>query len=484
MKNKDIKNIIYNGINTCLSIIFPLITFPYVSRVIGAVNVGKINFSNSIVSYFALIASLGIYTHAIRECSKVKDDYEKLSNVASQIYSLNILSTIISLLLLYATMYCYSPLKGYRLLIFIYSFNIITTTLGTDWINTATEHFKYIAIRSFVFQLLSIILMFVLVKSSLDYIIYSIIHIAANIFICISNIIYRKRFCNIRFIFELNLKQHIKPVVLLFVISLSQSIFNNCDITMIGLQMGDYYVGLYTSAHKIINIIFMIVASICWVMIPQLTHLFAHDNYDDANSLLNQITSFTIALGMPIVVGINLIPKEILLLACGNQFLDAEWCLRLLTISMSISFFIGIYGNMVLIPTGHDKIYMKSCIFAMIINVIMNYFFIPLLGINGAAIATILSEFVNLLVIKISIDKRIRIISNAKVFAAPIIGSIFIILLKLSIFKLDINIYLKTLITISISAFVYFVILILLKNEFAINFIYPVLRKLGIKINE
>lgn len=484
MKNKDIKNIIYNGINTCLSIIFPFITFPYISRVIGAVNVGKINFSNSIVSYFALIASLGIHTHAIRECSKVKDDKEKVSKVSSQIYSINILSTIISLILLYVAVFSYTPLKGYRLLIFIYSFNIIATTFGTDWINTAFENFKYITIRSFIFQLLSIILMFVFVKKPTDYVVYSIIHIIANILICISNIIYRKKFCDIRFVFELDLKLHLKPILLLFVISLSQNIFNNCDITMIGLQMGDYYVGLYTSAHKIINIVFMIVASICWVMIPQLTHLFARDDYYNANNLLHQITSFTVALGMPIIVGINVIPKEILLLACGNQFLDAEWCLRLLTISMSISFFIGIYGNMVLIPTGQDKIYMKSCIFAMIINVIMNYFLIPLFGINGASIATILSEFVNLLVIKISIDKRVRIMKNFKVFVAPIIGSLLIIVLKLSVFSLDINVYLKTLLTVLISALVYFVILTVLKNEFAINFIYPVLRKIGIKIND
>lgn len=484
MKNKDIKNIIYNGINTCLSIIFPLITFPYISRVIGAVNVGKINFSNSIVSYFALIASLGIYTHAIRECSKVKDDYKKVSVVASQIYSINIISTIISLILLYATMLCCNPLKDYRLLIFIYSLNIIATTLGTDWINTAMENFRYITIRSFIFQLLSIVLMFVFVKIPSDYIIYSIIHIIASILICISNIIYRSRFCYIRFVFDFDIKQHIKPILLLFVISLSQNIFNNCDITMIGFQMGDYYVGLYTSAHKIINIIFMIVASICWVMIPQLTHLFANNDYDNANSLLHQITSFTVALGMPIVVGINVIPKEILLIACGNQFLDAEWCLRLLAISMSISFFIGIYGNMVLIPIGQDKIYMKSCIFAMIMNVIMNYFLIPIIGINGAAIATIISEFVNLVVIKISIDKRIRIIKDRKIFIAPIIGSLCIILIKRVIFMFDINIYLKTLMTIFISAFVYFVILILLKNEFAINFIYPVLKKIGIKIDE
>ncbi len=484
MKNKDIKNIIYNGINTCLSIIFPLITFPYVSRVIGAVNVGKINFSNSIVSYFALIASLGIYTHAIRECSKVKDDYDKVSVVASQIYSINILSTIISLALLYIVMFCCNPLKNYRLLIFIYSLNVIATTLGTDWINTVMENFRYITIRSFIFQLLSIVSMFIFVKNSSDYIIYSIIHIIASILICISNIIYRSRFCNIRFVFDFDIKQHIKPILLLFVISLSQNIFNNCDITMIGFQMGDYYVGLYTSAHKIINIIFMIVASICWVMIPQLTHLFAHSDYDNANSLLHQITSFTVALGMPIVVGINMIPKEILLIACGNQFLDAELCIRLLAISMSISFFIGIYGNMILIPIGQDKIYMKSCIFAMFMNVIMNYYLIPIMGINGAAIATIISELVNLVVIKISIDKRIRIIKDKKIFIAPIIGSFCIILIKKVIFMFDINIYLKTIMTISLSAFVYFVILILLKNEFAINFIYPVLKKIGIKIDE
>ena len=483
MKNKDIKNIVYNSIRTCLSIVFPVVTFPYILRVLQADNVGKLNFSQSIISYFAMLATLGISTYAIRECSKVRNDRGKFSAIASEVYSINLYSTIFSYSVLIILVIFSKKLVDYRTLILIYSVNIISSTLGTDWINTAVEDFKFLTIRSFIFHTISIIAMFLFVKNSSGYLIYAIISVTSNVLICVSNIFYRKRFCDIKFVLKPNFLKHIKPIAFLFVTILSQNIFNNCDITMLGLTLGNHSVGIYTTAHRVINIVFMVVASICWVMMPQLSILFSHENYESANELLHQIISFTIALAMPIVCGINLLAQEIILLVGGSSYLESVQCLRILSLAMSISFFIGVFGNMVLIPSGNDKLYMTSCIIAMITNVIGNFFLIPTLGTNGASIATVLSELINLIIILLLMDRRVKVNGIIKLVSSPLLGCITIVLICLLFKSIIYNIFIKTFLSILFSSIIYFIILILMKNEFAIYFIFPILRKLRI-INE
>lgn len=483
VKSKDVKNIIYNSIKTCLSIIFPLITFPYVTRALKVDNIGKINFSLSIVSYFSLIASLGIPTYAIRECSKEKNNYKRLSVLASEIFSINVFTSIVSLTILYILIFTNDILNKYSLLIMINSITIVTTTLATDWINTAMEDFKFLTLRSFYFQLLSIILILVFVHNENDYIIYSFIHVLSGILICVSNIFYRRKYCEIKFTLSLNIKKHLKPVLFLFFTLLSQSIFSNCDITMIGLQLGDRYVGLYSTAHKLINIIFMVVASICWVMLPQLSLLFKNADYKEINKLLYQIVAFTISLSLPIVIGINLIPEEILMIIGGIGFTDATICLQILSVSMFISFFIGIVGNMILIPSGNDVLYMKSTLITMVANILLNYILIPYFGINGAATATALSQAIELLVVILYVDTNIEICDVHNLIKAPLIGVGLIFILKYIIFYFTNDFYFRATSLIVLSILLYFTVLVKMKNEFAINFIIPILKKFGIYIN-
>ena len=158
MQTKSIKiNAILNVIKTCSTIFFPLITYPYVFRVLMPDNIGKVNFSNSFISYFSLIAGLGIGTYAIRECAKVRDNKERLNNFSSQIFSINIFTTFIAYLLLFFALVFFRKLDNYRVLILLYGSTIVFTTLGADWINTAMEDFFYITIRTILFQILECI---------------------------------------------------------------------------------------------------------------------------------------------------------------------------------------------------------------------------------------------------------------------------------------------------------------------------------------
>ena len=161
MKTNRLKvNAVLNVVKTVFSIIFPLITFPYVSRVLMPENIGKVNFGASFVSYFALIASLGIATYAVRECSAKRNNIDELSKTASQIFSINIVTTVIAYAFMLATLLLFRQFDSYRTLIVIQSSAILFTTLGCDWLNSAMEDFAFITIRTISFQVISLILMF------------------------------------------------------------------------------------------------------------------------------------------------------------------------------------------------------------------------------------------------------------------------------------------------------------------------------------
>ena len=280
------KNTIYNAVKSVCGIVYPLITFPYISRVLLAENIGKINFSGSVVSYFSLIASLGISTYAIRECSKYRNDRKKLGDIASEILSINICSTVLAYAALGFTLLFARPLDAYRELIMIQSLNILFSTLGADWLNSAMEDFRYITLRTTGMQIVSLILMFLFVRRPEDYIRYACISVLSASGANVINIFYRRRYCRTRLIFHINWKKHLTPILLLFSLILSQTIYTSSDTTILGLFKGDIQVGLYGTSVRIYNIVNTLVASVALVVMPQLSAAFSGRDYGKVNELL------------------------------------------------------------------------------------------------------------------------------------------------------------------------------------------------------
>lgn len=472
------KNTIFNIIKTVFGIIYPLITFPYISRVLMAENVGKVNFGNSIVSYFSLIASLGVSTYAIRECSKVRDNQDELNKTASQIFSINIISTLISYLALAITLIVARPLDNYRELICIQSAIILFSTLGADWINSAMEDFKYIAVRTIGMQLVSLALMFVFVRKPEDYIKYAVISVLASSGANVINIFYRRKFCKTRFTFQMNIRRHLPPILLMFSMILSQTIYTNSDTTILGLFRGDYEVGLYSTAVKIYHLVNTTVASVAWVVMPQLSSGFAKKDYQEVNRLLKYSLNFIIVLGLPCIVGVNAIALPIIDLLAGSEFYGAVTALHILTITLCFSLLGGWFGNMTMLPAGREKICLLSCSVSALVNIVLNIILIPLFGLNAAATTTAIAECFGLCILFRHVDKNIKIDNLKDMIKAPIVGSFGIAMVAL-IVRLFVDSYpLICVVTIVFSIMVYGTILILMKNEFAMSFIKPILNKI------
>lgn len=469
MRNLKV-NTALNMIKTGANIVFPLITIPYVLRVLSANNIGKVDFGNSFVSYFSLIASLGISTYAIRECAKVRDDRKKLDTVASQIFSINICTTIVAYIMLAISLIVFRNLDSYRTLIIIQSTVILFTTLGADWINTAMEDFVYITLRSVLFQVISLILMFVFVKTQDDYVKYAIISVISSSGSNISNIIYRKRYCKIKFTWDIPWKKHMIPICLLFVMTLSQTVFNSADITMLGLMKGDYAVGIYSTAAKIEKVISQIVSSIVLVLIPRLSYMFDSGEYEKINKLLRNVLGVFATIGLPSCAGAAVMAKEIILIVGGDKYVEATLVLQILLLSFLFSLVGGSFlGNVVLLPSGNEKQFMIICCISTVVNVIANAFLIPRWGAYAAAGTTAFSSLLIMLMLIASVDKQIEIQSPVRLFLAPLGGSVIMSICCVWLKQFFEVLWIRTIVCVTSGVVVYGIVQILLKNEMVLE---------------
>lgn len=479
MGEKSLKvNMVLNIVRTCASIVFPVFTFPYVSRVLLPENVGRVSFAQAFVNYFALIAALGISTYAIRTCAAVKKNREQLQEAASQLFSINIITTLVSYIALIFTLVLFRSLYPYRVLIIIESTTIVFATVGADWLNQAMEDFYYITVRTLFFQLVSLILIFVFVKTQEDYLNYALICVLSAVGTNILNIFYRKRYCNIRLTLDINWKLHFAPIVFLFVMMLAQTIFNNADITMLGLMRNDFDVGIYSTANKINRIISQVVQSLCFVVIPRLSIYFSQNDFSGANKLLRKVLGFNLSLGLPMVVGVLMLSKELVLIVGGDEYITASPVLKILILGFMFSLVGGSFlGNAILIPMGKERYYMIVCCIAAGINVILNVILIPSLGPIGAATSTAFNGLVILCLLSLKVDKRIKFPHIWELAKAPIIGCVGITLCCYSLSFIE-NLYLRTATSVCLSVFVYILISIFLRNEFVLE----IINSLGSKI--
>ena len=203
MKRKSIAvNAFLNGLRSLLNILFPLITFPYISRKLTVEGIGIYNFSNSIVSYFLMIAALGISNYAIREGAKYRNDKNKIERFSSEVFTINIASTLVAYVLLFLCLIIFSKLHSYILCILIFSLQIFFTTIGTEWIYQIYEDYTYITVRSIIFQIVSIILLFIFVKTPNDYLNYAAITVFSAVGANVLNFIHARQYCHIHLVFQ------------------------------------------------------------------------------------------------------------------------------------------------------------------------------------------------------------------------------------------------------------------------------------------
>ena len=347
MKQKSLGvNAILNGIKQCCSIIFPLITFPYISRVLGSDGYGKYSFSYSVTNYFILLAALGIYTYAIREGAKIREDKKKLDKFCSQVFSINVCSAVISLLLLSMIAILLPKFSGYKAYIFIQSTAIIMAVIGTDWVNGIFEDYFYITVRYIAVQCVCLIAMFVFVREPGDVIPYCIISVLATNGGNLINVFYVRKYAKIRFTFDMDLKRHLMPLLILFVNSIAISIYVNSDITMLGFFESDTQVGVYSFASKIYNLLKQLINAVIVVSVPRISYII-NNRPEEYKMFLNRIFSGLNIVLLPIVVGMFFMSDSMILIAGGEQYISGDTSLKILSVATLFAIYASLFTNCV-----------------------------------------------------------------------------------------------------------------------------------------
>lgn len=387
------KNALLNGFRSILNLIFPLVTFPYVSRVLDVDGIGKYNFSSSIVSYFLLIAGLGISTYAIREGARYRDDKEKIGQFASEVFSINIWSTVLAYLLLFVCLALFKDLRNYLLCILIFSIQIFFTTIGTEWIYTIYEEFSYITIRSIIFQIISVVLLFTFVRQKQDYIIYAAITVFSAVGANILNFIQARKYARIRFTFHVDWKRHLIPILVIFGSSVANMIYVNSDVTLLGLLKDNYVVGLYGISSKIYSMVKMLIASILIVTVPRLALLYGKRQVKQYRAILMKVTDTLMIATLPATVCLFMLSKNIILIFSGAKYLQATTSLQILSCAYIFSILAWILTDCVLLPAQRERMVLVSMGVSAVVNIALNFLLIPYWNENAAAFATVMAEF-------------------------------------------------------------------------------------------
>lgn len=411
MENKEKslkKNFCMNAILTMSQFIFPLITFPYVSRILLAEGTGKVSFATSIISYFAMFAQLGIPTYGIRACAQVRNDKKKLSKTAQEIFIINIIMSILAYIVFFIALCNVPRLKDEKTLLIIVSATIFFNAIGMEWLYKALEQYTYITIRSVIFKFIALIAMFLLIHQQSDYIIYGAISIFASSASNIFNFFNVHKYISLRPVGEYNFKQHLKAVSVFFALSCAATIYVNLDTVMLGFMKTNVDVGYYNAAVKIKTILVSIVTSLGTVLLPRASYYVEHGLKEDFYRITKKAINFVFLVATPLMLYFMFFAKEGIFFLSGNTYGGAIVPMQII---MPTLFFIGltnIMGMQILVPLGKENIVLYSEIVGAVVDLAINYILIPKYASAGAAIGTLVAEITVWIVQYIYLRKQIK----------------------------------------------------------------------------
>ena len=487
MKKKSLGlNAFLNGFKSILNLIFPLISFPYISRVLSVSGIGIYNFSNTYVNYFILIAGLGVATYAVREGAQYRNEKAKIEKFASQVFSINLIATVIAYILLFFSLILFKSLNNYVSCILIFSIQILFTTLGTEWIYTIYEDYAYITIRSIVFKIASIALLFILVRKSTDYLWYAFITVLAVVGSNILNFWHARSFINIKLTLKTNWQYHLKPILIIFASAVAVTIYVSSDTTILGILKNDYAVGIYSTSVKIYQIAQSLLSAILTVTIPRLAMLWGQRRRKEYNDVLTRVINTLGILVLPASVGLMMLSREVVLIIAGHKFLPSVNSLRIITWAIIFSIFSWIFSDCVLIPAKRESKVLRNTLITAAINVILNFILIPSMSYDGTSLSTVIAEFSVMIMNGYSCRDIIKPIifkkETLKNLFESIIGCIGIVIVCLLCQWGLHSMIRKTIFSIVLSVPMYGAILVLLGNEIATSMLKNVLNVVKSKI--
>ena len=474
------ENFIYNMIGTVSGFLFPMITFPYISRVITAEGIGQVQFYSSIINYVVLLTSLGIPMYATREIARVRDNIADLSRTTTEIISLNLILNIIGYAAVFVMCFTIDQVMQNIPLFLLLSTSILLTTIGCPWFFSGVEDFKYITIRGLIIKIICIVFLFLFVRDKSDLMYYAAYTVFGSIGNNILNFIRLRKYIRLDAfeLRELKIWSHLKPALAIFIFNLVTSIYVNLDKVMVGFLSNNESVGYYTSASTLSHILLMAVTSLGTVMLPRLSNLVKQGDMESFNSLAKKSYNFIVTTSLPICGGLIILAPSLIRIFSGDMFIPAIHTLQFLSpiiVAIGISNLIGIQ---VLYPLGKIKIVTISTLVGAIINCTLNFLLIPKYAQNGAAVATVSAEICVTLTQIIIARKYIPFKFIDKNFVYCLVATLVMLFICHLFISLGCSDVINLFVVPIVGAILYSIMMFLTKNEFVIEALQTVSSKI------
>lgn len=469
MKNKSvIKNSFYYILYRLVNVLYPLVTATYVSRVLEPDGIGEISLAQTIVVFLVACALLGIPNYGVREVSKLKTK-ENRGKLFFELFIINAISTL-SLIIIYFALINLFDLNINRNLYNIEGIILILNFINVDWFYQGMEEFKYITIRSCIVKVVSIFAIFIFVKDKSDICNYALIFALAYAGNYIFNLINLRKYINFNCIKKLRPKKHIKNVLLLAITYISNEIYVTIDSIMLGFMSDNTQVGYYSNAMKLIKILINVLTAIGVALLPRISFLRSNNKNKEVYFLIEKIIKILMFITIPSMIGISLVSNDLVVILFGKAFQPSKTILIILSLLIIFRTFSNLFLQ-ILISDNRDKNVSLTYLFAMVLNIILNLIFIPKFEANGAAFASIISEFYILIMLYKNSKKYNPIKFDKNNIKILIVSNVIMSLVFVSISFVKMNLIIKLIVQITSSVFVYILINYILNNEVIIDII-------------
>lgn len=424
------KNYIYNSAYTILNMLLPLITAPYLSRVIGTTGVGLYAYSFSVAQYCVLFAKLGLVNYGTRECAKIRGDKQKLSNTFTNLFAMQCLATLVvtSVYLVYIEFFS----GDYKEVALIFLIWVIGSFLDIDWFWFGLEEFKKVTIRNVVVKAATVIGIFLFVKEADDVPLYSMIMVGGYVIGYIAIWIGIRKHVEFAKIELLEIKKHILPCLVMLIPVLALNIYRSMNKVMLGSMVGMAETGIFDNGEKFIYCLSGLITSLGTVMLPKMSYLVEQKNELQIQKYIALSLRFIVCMTSAMAFGLMAVSKSLVEIMFGTQFEKSSIVLFLAAPTLIFMGWSNVMRTQYIIPQKKDDIYIKSTLFGAIINMSLNVVLIPRFMAIGAVVGTFAAElfvpFYQFIRLRKEIDYR-KYLFN--VLPYIVIGIVMVMVLKI-----------------------------------------------------
>ena len=463
-EHKLSRNALLNLIYNIIGMIFPLVVATHASRVLLPEGIGLTSYITNIAGYFVAIAPMGITTYGIKAIAQCRDSRER-NKVFSELLVLNAASTTFVCIAYFLMIFLIPYFKENLVLYIIAGMTIIANFINVEWLYRGMENYKYITIRNIIVKFLSAIVIFLFVNTKRDIYIYMLIICGMSSCNNLFNIVHARKYVKLSVPIDIHhMISYLKPLFVLSISLVAGEIYLKMDITMLGTLTNNENVGYYSSALKIINMVLIAITSLTAVSLPQLAERYVYENKEMFRQFVVKLLKPIVIFSTAASIGISLVSKDLVIIFFGDAFERSSSVIVILSLLFIIKGIGDLLCYQVVIATANEKILPGIRVISVLMNFVLNFILIKVFQYNGAAMATVITEFFTLISVMFLMRKKIQIKIEKAFILSILISNMFMVVVIKIVQRVIINEIFRLFFSILFGIIIYFISLIVCKK--------------------